>query len=78
MKLHMWVLLTIMTGASPHAPMHSPSFSVKLPSGVVSLKPMPSFFFRYSAARSPPDSAHGRLVHTVSLKRPTGFVSYML
>jgi len=36
MWLHMLRLLTIITGASPQAPMHSPSFSVNLPSAVVS------------------------------------------
>ncbi len=36
-QLHMRRLLTIITGASPQAPMHSPSFKVIRPSGVVSL-----------------------------------------
>ena len=36
-QLHIRLLLTIITGASPQAPMHSPSFSVIRPSGVVSL-----------------------------------------
>ena len=40
------LLLRMNTGASPHAPMHSPSFRVKRPSGVVSPKPTPSFFFK--------------------------------
>src|SRR5690606_24102816 len=46
MKLHILWLFTSSTGASPHAPKHSPSFSVNLPSGVVSPKSMPSFCFR--------------------------------
>ncbi|EXI76015.1 MAG: hypothetical protein AW07_00529 [Candidatus Accumulibacter sp. SK-11] len=67
-----------MTGASPQAPMHSLSLSVIRPSGVVSLKPIPSFRFRYSPASTPPVSMHGRLVHTESLYLPTGLRSYML
>ena len=59
-KLHIRLLLTSSTGASPQAPMHSPSFSVNRPSGVVSLKPMPSFPGRCFAASLAPDSAHGR------------------
>ena len=47
--------------------MHSPSFSVKRPSAVVSSKSMPSFAFRCSAASIAPGSAHGRLVQMVSL-----------
>ena len=46
MKLHMLWLFTSSTGASPHAPMHSPSTRVNLPSGVVSPKPMPSLCLR--------------------------------
>ena len=42
--LHIERLLTMNTGASPQAPMHSPSFNVNFPSGVVSPKPTPSFF----------------------------------
>src|SRR5260364_92476 len=34
-KPHIPFWLTSKTGASPHAPMHSPSLSVNLPSGVV-------------------------------------------
>ena len=45
-QLHIRRSLTISTGASPHAPMHSPSFSVIVPSAVVSLNPMPSFCFK--------------------------------
>src|SRR5690606_26264021 len=45
-----FLLFCSITGASPQAPMHSPSFSVMRPSAVVSLKPMPSAFFRCSAA----------------------------
>ncbi len=40
------VLFTWNSGAPPQAPMHSPSFSVNLPSGVVSLKPIPSLHCR--------------------------------
>src|SRR5690606_32746616 len=43
MRTHMCSLLSSNTGESPQAPMHSPSFRVNRPSGVVSLKPMPSF-----------------------------------
>ena len=46
MKLFMRMSFTSITGASPQAPMHSPSLSVNLPSAVVSLKSMPSFCFR--------------------------------
>ena len=67
MKLAMRLLFTSTTGASPQAPKHSPSFSVKLPSAVVSLKPMPSCFFRCSAASFAPCSAHGRLVQIATL-----------
>src|SRR6185436_17977566 len=61
-------LLTSITGASPHAPMHSPSLSVKRPSGVVSPKPTPRRFLSCAAASVAPDSAHGRFVQIVSLK----------
>jgi hypothetical protein len=71
-------LLTSSTGASPQAPMHSPSLSVKRPSAVVSPKPMPRRFLSGSAAAVAPDSAHGRFVHSVSLKRPVGLRSYIV
>src|SRR4029453_16047508 len=77
-QLHMRRSLTMSTGASPQAPMHSPSFSVKLPSAVVSLKPMPSRDLRCSAAAVAPCSAHGRFVHSTSLKRPTGCRLYIV
>src|SRR5690606_14130936 len=35
-RTHIYLLLTISTGESPHAPMHSPSTRVNRPSGVVS------------------------------------------
>src|SRR5690606_12761851 len=78
MCTHMCRLLSSITGESPQAPMHSPSFRVNMPSGVVSLKPMLSFCFRYSAALTPSVRAQGRFVHTVILKRPTGCRLYML
>src|SRR5262249_44816227 len=46
----MVLLLTSITGASPQAPKHSPSLSVKRPSAVVSFQSIPSFFFKCSAA----------------------------
>src|SRR5438034_9775098 len=72
MNESIFLLLTSMTGASPQAPKHSPSFSVKRPSAVVSFQSMPSFFFRCCAASSAPESAHGRLVQMHSLCFPTG------
>jgi hypothetical protein len=67
MKLIIRLLLTSSTGASPHAPMHSPSRSVNTPSAVVSPKPIPSRCFRCSAAFVAPCSAHGRFVQIVTL-----------
>ena len=64
--------------ASPQAPKHSASLSVNAPSGVVSLKPMPSAFLRCCAATLAPCSAHGRLVQIAILCRPTGFTSYIV
>ena len=78
MKLHIRLLLTSSTGASPQAPKHSPSFSVNAAVGVVSLKPMPSCCFRCSAASFAPDSAHGRLVQIVILYCPTGLRLYIV
>src|SRR5712691_5930509 len=77
MKDSIFLLSRSMTGASPQAPKHSPSFSVKRPSAVVSFQSMPSFFFRCCAASSAPESAHGRLVQMHSLCLPTGFRSYI-
>ena len=61
MKLHMRLLFTSSTGASPHAPMHSPSFRVNFPSAVVSLKPIPSFFLDMGYCSLAPDKAHGKI-----------------
>ena len=72
MKLHIRLLLTRSTGASPQAPKHSPSTSVTLPSEVVSPKPMPSFCFRYSADSTASCSAQGRFVQIVILNVPSG------
>ncbi len=58
-------LFTITTGASPHAPKHSPSLSVNLPSAVVSFQPMPSRRLRCAAASPAPESAQGRLVQNL-------------
>ena len=77
MRLHIRLLLTRSTGASPQAPMHSPSCSVTRPSGVVSPKPMPSFAFRYSADLTASCSAQGRFVQIVILYRPTGCRLYI-
>src|SRR5450756_1157770 len=77
MEPHMRLLFTSSTGASPHAPMHSPCVSVMRPSAVVSLKPTPRHCFRCSAASAPPESAHGRLVHTVTLCLPPGARLYL-
>src|SRR3990172_9394402 len=44
-----FLLFTRTTGAMAQAPMHSPSFSVNLPSPVVSPKSMPSLALRWSA-----------------------------
>ena len=78
MKLAMrWLSISI-TGASPQAPMHSPSFSVNVPSAVVSLNPMPNVVFRCAAATAAPCSAHGRLVQMLTLKRPTGRRLYIV
>src|SRR5207302_5239097 len=74
-QLHMRLLLTSSTGASPQAPMHSPSLSVNRPSVVVSPKPMPSFCFRCAAAWAALESAQGRFVQIVSLYFPVGSVS---
>ena len=46
MRICIFLLFTIMTGPSPHAPMHSLATSVKRPSGVVSPNSIPSFCFR--------------------------------
>jgi hypothetical protein len=67
MKLFIVLLLTSITGASPHAPKHSPSFRVNMPSAVVSLRSTPSLDLRCSTASFAPRSAHGRLVQTQSL-----------
>src|SRR6202171_3541969 len=74
-QLHMRLLLTSTTGASPQAPKHSPSLSVNRPSAVVSPKPMPSFCFRCAAAWAALESAQGRFVQIVSLYFPVGSVS---
>src|SRR5690606_29559480 len=50
----MRLLLSSTTGASPQAPRHSASRSVKRPSALVSLKPTPSFRFRWAAATLAP------------------------
>src|SRR5437762_58411 len=72
------LLLTRTTGASPQAPKHSPCFSVKRPSALVSLKSMPSLRLRCAAAAVAPCSAHGKLVQIVSLKRPVGSMLYIV
>src|SRR6185503_14774443 len=77
MKPHMRLLSTINTGASPQAPMHSPSLSVMPPSVVVSLNSMPSRRLRCSAASTAPESAHGRLVQMTTLCLPGGFRLYI-
>ena len=76
-RLHIRLLLTRSTGASPHAPKHSPSCSVTRPSAVVSPKPMPSFALRCSAALTASCSAHGRFVQIVILYLPTGCGLYI-
>src|SRR5690606_20984203 len=49
MRTHMCLSFTSSTGESPQEPMHSPSIRVNRPSSVVSWKPTPSFWLRYSA-----------------------------
>ena len=78
MKSHMRLLSTSTTGAMAQAPMHSPSFSVNQPSGVVSLKSMPRRFLRWSAAASAPCSPQGRQVQIVSLCVPSGSRWYIV
>src|SRR5262249_52421584 len=51
MKPHMRLLSTMSTGASPHAPMHSPSLSVTS---------SPRWSFKCSNASTAPESAQGR------------------
>src|SRR5690606_8530893 len=72
MRLHIRLLLSRRTGASPQDPMHSPSFSVNFPSAVVSLKSMPSFCRKRATASLAPESAQGRLVQIVILYLPSG------
>jgi hypothetical protein len=78
MKLHSRWSFTSIAGASPQAPRHSVCWTVNSPSAVVSPGATPRRSQRCLSALVPPLNAHGRLVQTLSLKRPTGCVLNML
>jgi hypothetical protein len=62
--------LTVTTGAASHAPRHSSSTSVNIPSSVVSPSPRPSDSRPRSYTSRAPRSVHDRFVHTVTTYVP--------
>jgi hypothetical protein len=65
-------------GAVPQEARHSTSWSVNIPSGVVSPGSIPSRSRRWSTIRRAPISSHDSVRHTWSFHFPTGLSSNMV